>query len=212
MPRPGTVNEWLHTLEMWGYRSVRTGALGPEMAATLSGAGFTPIQDLLLMSTDLTSRGGESPPPGTVKPLRLHPRPSKRTVESVLAVDAASFDPVWALDASSFDEARRATVRSRLLAAVDGPDTVGFVLAGATGSGGYIQRLAVLPDRRHNGIGSGLMAAAHAWLRSKGCSTAVVNTETGNQPAINLYRRMGYATLPYGLQVLERPLLPGTAA
>lgn len=212
LPRPETVNEWLRTLEMWGYRSVRTGALGPEMAATLRSAGFVPVQDLLLMSIDLTAHPVPAPPRESVRALRTWPRPGRHTVESVLAVDAASFDPVWSLDSSSFAEARQATARSRLFVATEGADTVGFVLTGATGQGGYIQRLAVLPGHRRRGHAVGLLAAAHSWLRARGCSTAVVNTETANAPAIDLYRRLGYAALPYGLQVLERPLSGGNPA
>lgn len=212
MPRPDTVNEWLHTLAMWGYRSVRTGALGPDLVATLASAGFTPVQDLLLMSIDLTSHPLPAPSKDAVRGLRSWPRPRRGMVESLLSVDAASFPPMWALDAPSFDEARRATSRSRLFAALDGPTTVGFLLAGATGEGGYVQRLAVLPGHRRRGHGVNLLAAAHSWLRGRGCSTAVVNTETSNTPAIDLYRRLGYAALPYGLQVLERPLTTGDHA
>ena len=212
LPLPETVDEWLRTLVTWGYRSVRTGALGPEMAGTLRSAGFEPIQDLLLMSIDLTAHPLPAPSREAIRALRTWPRPGRRTVESVLGVDAASFDPVWSLDSSSFAEARQATARSRLFVSTENGETVGFVLAGATGSGGYIQRLAVLPAHRRHGHAVALLAAAHAWLRGKGCSTAVVNTETTNDSAIGLYRRLGYAALPYGLQVLERPLTPGIPA
>ena len=71
---------------------------------------------------------------------------------------------------------------------------------------GFIQRLAVDPARQRTGVGLRLMHAAHRWLRSHRCTTALVNTETDNLAALRLYQRFGYAELPYGLQVLERPL------
>ena len=207
-PERATVNEWLHTLAMWGYRSVRTGALNSELASGLAAVGFSTVQDLVLMSTDLSARH-HSPPesdPGRVRHLRTWPRPARAGLDRILDIDRHSFGPDWALDADTFREARTATGRSRILVSEMERRTVGFVLAGATGHDGYIQRLAVLPDSRRAGHAARLLAHAHHWLHHAGCSVAYVNTERTNDAAMALYLQMGYAPLPYGLQVLERPL------
>ena len=208
MPRPEVIHEWLHTLSLWGYRGVRTGAVGPDLAADLTAAGFTTCQDLLLMSRDLTHDPRRPAPDAEISVLRGWPRPSPRMIRSLLSIDAESFGPVWTLDPDSLADARRATHRSRILIAFDDGTPVGFVLAGATGSGGYLQRLAVLPGHRRRHVASRLLDHAHAWLIDRGCATVVVNTEVTNHAAISLYQRFGYARLPYGLQVLERPLTP----
>lgn len=208
LPRPDIVHEWLHTLSMWGYQAVRTGAVGPDIAADLGAAGFTTCQDLLLMSRDLTHGPVRPAPDPDIAVLRSWPRPSRTAIHALLGVDAASFGPIWTLDPDSFADARRATHRSRILVARENGAPVGFVLAGATGPGGYIQRLAVLPDHRRRHVASRLLEHAHGWLRDRGCTTAVVNTEVANHAAIALYQRFGYARLPYGLRVLERPLTP----
>ena len=209
LPGLEVLNEWLHTLEMWGYRSVRTGALNQDMASEFKVAGFAPLQDLLLMSADLTGHVIPAPDRSRVRPVRIWPGPWRTLVGTLLAIDSASFGPVWTLDIASLAEARRATEASRMFVAREEGRPVGFLLAGATGSGGYVQRLAVLPSHRRKGHAGALIAAAHSWMRSRGCSTSVVNTETSNMAAIELYRRLGYEVLPYGLQVLERPLRTG---
>lgn len=206
------MNEWLHTLAMWGYRGVRTGALGREIAAELESVGFTVAQDLLLLSVDLSAGTASTAPTGAVRALRTWPRPGRQVVESLLDLDAASFGPVWRLDSDTFSEARSATAVSRVFTAESQGQIVGFLLAGATGRDGYIQRLAVHPDHRRAGHAGRLLDHAHRWLRRRGCSVAYVNTEQSNAGAVELYRRKGYAQLPYGLRVLERELTEGSRA
>ena len=212
LPRRESVNEWLHTLELWGYRSVRTGAIGPEMAAGLEAAGFTTAQDLLLLSADLSSNTCSRPPGTGVSPRRHWPRLSRRDREVVLDIDRASFGEKWSLDANALAEAQRATVRSRIFLATSEGATVGFLLAGATGNDGYVQRLAVHPDHRRRGHAGVLLDHAHHWLRRQGCAVSWVNTEVSNRAAADLYLRRGYAPLPYGLWVLERRLADGSRA
>ena len=210
-PERATVNEWLHTLAMWGYRSVRTGALNSGLASGLSAVGFSTVQDLVLMSTDLSGhlRSPSEPGPGRVRQLRAWPRPSRAALDQILGIDQQSFGTAWAMDADTFAEARAATGRARIVVSEVERRTVGFVLAGATGRDGYIQRLAVLPDARRAGHAARLLDHAHDWLRRAGCSVAYVNTERTNDAAMTLYLRAGYAALPYGLQVLERSLTHG---
>lgn len=206
LARPDVIATWLDTLRRAGFEGVRTGAVGPGVAADLTAAGFTAVQDLVLLSCDLTTgpRAGADPRIDRIRTKWVH---RQTDIQQVLGIDAASFGPDWALDRVAFDEACAATQRSRLMACRDADGTAaGFVLAGATAGSGFIQRLAVIPDRRRGGTATRLLAQAHRWLAGSGCSTSVVNTETTNEAALGLYQRFGYAPLPYGLRVLERPL------
>jgi ribosomal protein S18 acetylase RimI-like enzyme len=122
-------------------------------------------------------------------------------------VDEQAFGADWSLDAATLREAMRATGRSSVWVNMDGQGSVtGFVVVGATGTTGYVQRLAVQPAHQGHGAGSALLDAAHRWLEQVGCRSAVVNTEPTNAPALALYRRFGYVPLSYGLQVLELDL------
>ena len=210
LPGDDIVEGWLSRLTHLGYVGVRTGAVSPDIARTLSHNGFRSVQDLTLLSADLSGRSATDRQGPSIRPLRGRFLSRHSVVDRILHIDHVSFGERWALDHTSLGEAVRATHRSRLFVArVAGGVPVGFVLAGMTDSTGFIQRLAVLPDHRGEGIGLHLMNAAHRWLRSRGCSTSIVNTETANEPALRLYLRCGYAELPYGLQVLERNLTTG---
>lgn len=207
LPGSDLVAGWWDALRSAGYDHVRTGAVGPDIAGQLSTMGFAVCQDLVLLSADLGHPEptlDASPHPLTV--VRRGPG-FRGKVADLLAVDEIAFGPEWALDMDTFREAARATEKSRIWVS-QSPNgaTGGFLLAGQTGATGFIQRIAVAPVARRSGVAAGLLAAGHQWMRARGCATAVVNTETTNQPALAMYQRVGYARMPYGLQVLERSL------
>lgn len=197
LPGDDVISRWLGEVREMGFASVRTGAVGPGITRRLSALGFAGVQDLELLSTDLTTV------PASAAGARRIRMVTRCRMDAMLAVDRRSFPAGWNMDAAMFRDARRATAHSALWVAHVGSDTVGFVLAGRTAANGYVQRLAVDPSRRRNGCALALLAAAHAWMRGSGCSVAMVNTEPSNTPALGLYRRFGYVALPYRLQVLE---------
>ena len=212
LPAAGIIEEWCADLAAAGYAGVRTGAVGPDMAESLCSNGFRPIQTLSLLSADLTSGPLPVRPDRSIRPVRGRLPAHRSLVDRILHIDAVSFGDTWCMDRSMLAEAARATHRSRFFTARDAAGVpVGFLLAGMTDSSGFVQRLAVLPEQRRGGVALQLMGAAHRWLRARGCTTSIVNTETTNEAALRLYQRCGYAELPYGLQVLERPLTHGTA-
>jgi ribosomal protein S18 acetylase RimI-like enzyme len=206
LPGPAVVDQWMHQLRTAGYGSVRTGAVGPDIAHQLVAQGFSVVQDLSLLSADVSGLPGGTPDNTSVRVVRRTPGRHGALVK-VLDVDLEAFGPEWALDPETLAEASRATQASRLWVSTDARgNTVGFVLAGRTGSTGFVQRVAVHPSTRRGGVATGLLAHVHRWFRSRGCTTAVVNTEVSNTAALGLYQRFGYVRMPYGLQVLERTL------
>lgn len=209
LPDSSVIEGWLQQLAGWGYRSVRTSALSPTVATVFAGLGFEPAQELSLMSAVVGSDNASfrHPTPAVRAVHRLPGRPYAAGItESLLRVDRAAFGDDWCMDADMFDESRTATRRSRLLVASDHDQPVGFVAVGASGSTGFLQRLAVEPGSRRRGIASQLVAAALRWTSRVGCSQSIVNTATTNAPALSLYRRFGFAALDHGLTVMERPI------
>lgn len=81
---------------------------------------------------------------------------------------------------------------SSLLLAVDDGDIVGSIVAGWDGWRGNLYRLAVVPERRSEGIGTRLVAAAEAALASRGCPrvAAIVHLELGD--AAPFWMKVGY--------------------
>lgn len=117
----------------------------------------------------------------------------------------------------------RHIVNSELLAASDagtdggtgtGADTdgdlVGFVMFG-TEEGtfavdqarGFVENLYVRPDRREEGIGSALLAAAERRLSERGVDAVALEVMADNRSARRFYRRAGYE--PHRVE-LEKPV------
>lgn len=210
LPPVDEVARWVSSMRAMGYRSVRTGAVGPRVAERLEPFGFAAVQDLVLLSAevdhaDAPARGG--PEPARTRRIRV---PGRRTVRRILEVDRSAFPTGWSFDADALRDARGATARHGVWTATEGRDTTAFVLAGADGSTGYVQRLAVRPAAQGRGLGAALLCRVHSWMSSHGCTTAYVNTEPDNEQALRLYRRFGYSALPYRLAVLEMDLDAGT--
>ncbi len=80
-----------------------------------------------------------------------------------------------------------------LVATVDGA-IVGTVMAGYDGHRGWINYLAVSPDRRGSGMGRELMAEAERRLVAVGCPKINLQVRATNDGALGFYDRIGYST------------------
>lgn len=69
---------------------------------------------------------------------------------------------------------------------------VGAVKAGYDGVRGWIYSLAVLPDRRRNGIGRKLLQAAESALIDLGCPKVNLQVLPTNQEVVEFYQQCGY--------------------
>lgn len=207
LPPSSVVTSWLPALAAQGYRSVRTSAVAPAMAALLRDVGFVDFQRLVLLSIDAQSAYCSRPPSDLdIGPVRSpFRRLSRRTLDRIVDVDRRAFGADASLDGPGVLDALGATETTRVFAAGH-PNPDGFVIAGRTGKAGYIQRLSVRPERQRVGLGSGLLSVAVAWLRDVGAEHVVVNTEDTNERALGLYRKFGFTEMPYPLWVMELSL------
>jgi ribosomal protein S18 acetylase RimI-like enzyme len=125
----------------------------------------------------------------------------------VIEVDALAFPPFWRLHEGGLEEALVATpsVRFRVAGRSRGALS-GYAIAGRGGNTGYLQRLAVHPAARGQGLGRALVVDALVWLRRRGAARAMVNTQQTNEGALALYQACGFTLLPEGLTVLAREL------
>lgn len=128
----------------------------------------------------------------------------------VLAIDGRAFEPFWTLDERGLDDAVRATPTSRFRVAVVDGELAGYAITGRAADRGYLQRLAVDPERHRAGIGTALVADSLRWLARSGASASVVNTQEHNAGAISLYRATGFVPEEHGLTVLVRHLVEPT--
>jgi GNAT superfamily N-acetyltransferase len=82
----------------------------------------------------------------------------------------------------------------------DDSATVGMVnvlFTISTACGGrvaIVEDMVVLPEKRHNGLGSSLLTAAIELARTEGCLRITVLTDRTNTSAIRFYQRSGFVT------------------
>lgn len=177
-----------------GIRRILTGALHAAELGPFLASGFVEHERLRLLRHDLL----ELPP--SPLPVRLR-RARRRDQAAVLDIDARAFDAFWTLDRLGLADAVRATPASRFRLADDGSVTA-YAITGRAADRGYLQRLAVDPDRHRQGTGRHLVIDGLGWLKRTGARVAVVNTQEHNDAALSLYRSVGFVLEPRGLTVL----------
>lgn len=206
VPSARFLRRCLETLAARGYTSVVTPALSVVEARAFAAVGFEEHERLLLLAHDLTNL---SPRPA----VRRHPIRSGHRGQ-VLALDATAFDVAWRLGEAGLDDALVATPSSRLRVALRQgstsarPAVSGYAVSGRAGPHGYLQRLAVHPAHRREGLGSSLATDGLRWMRRHGAERAMVNTQPANEPALSLYLRLGFQLQPSDLRVLRFDLQP----
>lgn len=197
-PRPDTVRQAIAVARHRGFGAIVTAALTPHETGAFLAAGFEAREELLLLAHDL-----RDVPDVAVDGLRRARRGDR---DRVLGIDALAFDSFWRIDEIGLAEAVGATPSSRYRVAELDDEIVGYAVHGRSGSGGYVQRVAVDPGAHGRRLGAGLVVDGLHWMRRRGCVRAVVNTQMSNERAHTLYLRLGFAREPHGLHVLQLSL------
>jgi len=92
------------------------------------------------------------------------------------------------------DIARKATVQPELfLVATDREAVVAAGMAGFDGHRGWVNYLAVSPDRQGSGLGRRLMAEFERLLTDLGCPKVNLQVRAGNEQVVAFYEALGYA-------------------
>ena len=212
-----------------GFQAVVTGPVGPPERAAFLHDDFSEREQLHLLRYDLqprfaTNRAfGKRQRPWQRKRPRTR-RGTSRDWDEVLHLDRQSFDEFWHFDRDGLKDSIEATPVSRLRVMrrfdlTDQPEhkpstkpstrsteLVGYALAGHSGGSGYLQRLAVHPACRQQGIGTLLVNDALAWICRRGANTGWVNTQKTNETALRLYEKLGFTLQDHPLTVMYRTL------
>ncbi len=202
-PSPTDLAEWCQRLAALGYVQVRTSAVAGGTASALEAAGFTVMQELVLLEHTNVRRAATAftatmDVPSTSRLLATQRRAASR-------IDDAAFGREWALDDFALHDVCAATPRYRARAA--GDPLAGYAITGRDGRQGFLQRLAVHPEAQRHGLGLALVADSLTWMARWRVERALVNTPSGNEGALALYERAGYLRLPDALSVYERSLV-----
>ena len=195
-PRAADVDACVTQLDHWGVERAVTPALSIMDSQPFLDAGFRLLERLHLLSRPLYN-----PTPSPGRRIRAGRSWHRR---AVLEIDRRAFDDFWRFDETSLREARTATPSSRFSVVVENGTVLGYAVTGRAGSRGYLQRLAVDPDRAGEGIGTDLVLDSFGWAHDRGVQRMMVNTQERNQRAMALYQHLGFEAEPEGLVVLER--------
>jgi ribosomal protein S18 acetylase RimI-like enzyme len=75
-------------------------------------------------------------------------------------------------------------------------DLCGSVMVGHDGHRGWLYYVAVAADRRRQGLGHALVAAAENWLKQRGVPKVHLMVRETNQAVASFYQRLGYDPMP----------------
>ena len=92
-----------------------------------------------------------------------------------------------------------------ILCAAEGREVLGYAYFRFVLDEGYVGNLAVLPDRRREGVGAALAAAMDDAAREKGLSFLTLEVRESNLPARRLYERCGYETVGVRKNYYQKP-------
>lgn len=120
-------------------------------------------------------------------------------------VDRAAFDRFWHMGASGLAEAFRSTPRSVVVEARRDETLLGYAMVGGQAGSCFVQRVAVDPASRGQGLGSALLNRSEAWARRVGAATLILNVRPDNEQARSLYKRHGFNDTVTTLHVLSFP-------
>lgn len=90
-----------------------------------------------------------------------------------------------------------------ILLAEDGGDLIGSVIASHDGRKGWINRLAVDPERRNEGIARELVSNAEDWFEKEGIGIFACLIERGNTVSLKTFNALGYVEFP-GMHYLTK--------
>lgn len=203
-PTAHHVADWIAQARARGARSVRTGALFAPSTPAFTAAGFRPIDTLRLLELDLR---GWQPAADTPHRRRLR-RLRSPMLHDAAGVDQLAFAAPWANTASALGDIVAATPQARARCICIDGEMVAFSICGRATHSGYVQRLAVHPDARRQGLAAQLLTDALGWMRRRDVRRVLVNTATDNHAALTLYRANGFQDQTEDLLILEHALEP----
>ncbi len=170
--------------ELSPYPDVEIATLCPEnwMQRLVEDSGFIHTHNVVLLSWE--RRNQKLPEPafqGRLRKMRQNDLPE------VLAIDNASFDPLWC---NSFSSLQIALAQSAFASvAVQDSRILGYQISTPNPLGGHLARLAVRPEERGKGIGYALVHHVLTQFQHQGVLRVTVNTQDNNTASLALYAK-----------------------
>jgi ribosomal protein S18 acetylase RimI-like enzyme len=124
--------------------------------------------------------------------------------EAILELDRLAFEPIWQI---SRDSLAVAIIQASSASLIEvGGEVLGYQITTSSPFGAHLARLAVLPSRQREGLGTLLVNDAVQSVRETGLGQLSVNTQENNHSSRKLYEKMGFMQTGKEFPVLELEL------
>ena len=124
--------------------------------------------------------------------------------EAILEVDRLAFETIWQI---SRDSPAVAIIQASSASLIeDGGEVIGYQITTSSPIGAHLPRLAVLPSRQREGLGTLLVNDAAQSVQETGLGQLSVNTQENNHSSRKLYEKLGFMQTGKEFPVLEREL------
>ena len=128
---------------------------------------------------------------GKTERIRVQLRPfTFQDLDRVLEIEGHSFE-AQAFSKSQFEKIYREHPEAFYVAELSG-GVVGYILGTLTGETGELRSIAVDPHFRNFGVGRRLIKRLLTRFRDMGVRTCTLKVRTPNEPAIRLYKKIGF--------------------
>jgi [ribosomal protein S18]-alanine N-acetyltransferase len=124
-------------------------------------------------------------------PLQIRPAEMADSAQ-ISAIHAASFDRPWGLMEFERLLAEETTLAHVAAETASSAMVAGFVLSRVAADEAEVLSIAVIPERRGEGIARRLLDAHREMLRFERAKVLFLEVEDANLPALALYRRQGF--------------------
>lgn len=180
----------------------------------LERAGFVITERVETLVLDRLQRRELLTPPPPSTDSRFILRLAQRSdMESIAALDAQAFTPLWHLGVDQLLALWADT--HRLMVACDGDTIIGYTAMSQIAEGAYLQgryvhlsRIATAIPYRRQGVGKVLLHDVLTFAKQQGLETVSLNTQTNNEPSHALYYSMGFAKSGHVHPVMTRIIGP----
>ena len=96
-------------------------------------------------------------------------------------------------------------LHSRFILAMEGDELLGYGVLSSILDEGSLDNIAAAPSHRREGVGAALMEEIVRRGREKGLAFITLEVRAGNEPAIGLYKKYGFAPVGRRKNYYENP-------
>lgn len=122
----------------------------------------------------------------------IHPLRSERDIDDILRIETLSFTRPWTRE-MYLSELEHAGVSFFYVARDAVGEAIGFCSWWLVLDEVHINNLAVLPEYRKGGIATAIIERVLADAARRGAHRATLEVRQSNEPALALYRKLGFA-------------------